>query len=424
MADRKNRRARNWCPGPDELPALLPFPRPAADGGHIPALDGVRGLAIGLVLLTHGVDAALSPRSGAEQAVYNVARWGWVGVDLFFVLSGFLITGILLRSLGRPHYLRNFFARRALRILPLYYATVVGCLVLLPLLPWAPFDWLRRLAPHQGWFWLHLCNYFKIAGNGPPVGWLSTLWSLAVEEHFYLIWPFVVWVMAGRRLGWACAAGAVAVMVLRVAFAVAGFPGDYLYRGTLTRIDPLLMGALVAVLARAPGGLWRLVPAARGLLLLALMALAVQAVDRHGGSGRDNTWFGMTLQYSVVGLLFAALLVLVLEARPHTRLHRLFACPALRFLGKYSYAMYILNKPMFQLARWALPPGDWAVAGSQLPALAAYLLLGIGLTAAGALASWHLLEKHCLGLKRFFEAEKSLHGSRRAPHSPRPQQVA
>src|SRR5690242_18512664 len=108
------------APSPSTRPAPLRVPT-----GHIPALDGVRGLAILLVLITHGVDAGLQPGGAAERLIYNVARWGWVGVDLFFVLSGFLITGILLGSRDRPRYFTNFYARRALRIFPLYCATVL-----------------------------------------------------------------------------------------------------------------------------------------------------------------------------------------------------------------------------------------------------------------------------------------------------------
>ncbi len=385
--------------------AILPFRRPPAPAvgsarGHVPALDGVRGLAIGLVLLTHGMDAGLRPANAIEGVVYNVARWGWVGVDLFFVLSGFLITGILLAARERPHYLRNFFARRALRIFPLYGATLLVCLVLLPLVPLPAFDWLRDLSSQQLWFWAHLSNYYKIAVQGPPVGWLSTLWSLAVEEHFYLVWPFVVWKLSDRHLGWGCLLGAAGALALRIALAGRGFSGDYIYRSTLTRIDPLLLGALLAVLAQ--GGLQRWAPWARAAVPLLLAAMVVQAVLQGGASGRDRTLYGQTAQYTVVGLLFASLLVLVLTS-PGSRVQTFLTIAPLRALGKYSYAMYVFNKPMFQLARWCMS-GELGLSGLPLLALAGYLVLGVALTFGAALLSWHLLEKHFLELKRFFEA--------------------
>src|SRR5262249_8432583 len=161
-----------------------------------------------------------------------------------------------------------------LRIFPLYYGTVLLCLVLLPLVPLAALDWLRDLSGQQVWFWAHVSNYYKITQpHGPSIGWLSTLWSLAVEEHFYLVWPFLVLWLSPRRLGLVCAAGAVAVLGVRIGLAANGTSGDYLYRSTLTRIDPLLLGALVAILGDQMGTLRRLVPAARTVLAVALGAI-------------------------------------------------------------------------------------------------------------------------------------------------------
>ena len=373
---------------------------------HIPALDGVRGFAILLVLITHGVDACLKASTPLEQSLYNVARWGWVGVDLFFVLSGFLITGILLSARKRPHYLRNFLVRRALRIFPLYYATLLVCLVLLPLIPLARFDWLRDLGGRQGWFWLHASNYYKVCLNDPPIHWLSTLWSLAVEEHFYLVWPFVVWKLPARRLLPLCLIGAVAVLGLRCGLTFAGFPGDYLYRSTLTRIDPLLLGSALAILNRSPGGIRRFLPVARLVFVGCCVLLLIQMVARHGSHGRDTTWYGMTAQYSVVGVLFVTLLAMAVSFSPESMGRRLCTSSPLLVFGKYSYALYIFNKPSFLLVKSVFDPGEWTIGGSQLPAVAAFVLAGTLVALTMAKVTWHLVEKPCLGLKRYFEAEK------------------
>jgi peptidoglycan/LPS O-acetylase OafA/YrhL len=375
---------------------------PAERPAHVAALDGVRGLAILLVLITHGFDAGLVPRTAVEWAVAALANWGWVGVDLFFVLSGFLITGILLASRSREHYLRNFFARRALRIFPLYYGTILVCLVLLPALG-PPFDWLRALSRRQAWFWLHLSNYYKIVCNDPPMYWLSTLWSLAVEEHFYFVWPFVVWKLAAGRLLRLCLGAAVALLGLRLGLALAGFSGECIYRGTLTRCDPLVLGAALAVLVRQPGGLSRLTGPARLLIGAAAAALLAQMITQGGADGRRATFHGMTTQYSAVALLFAALLVLVLTSPPRGRLRRAFTWRPLLVLGKYSYALYILNKPAYLLVRELFAPADWPVAGSQLPATLAFVCAGSLVAFLGSQVTWRLLEKPCLELKRFFE---------------------
>jgi peptidoglycan/LPS O-acetylase OafA/YrhL len=391
---------------PRTQPQPLPQPEPAVTRpAHVPALDGVRGLAILLVLIAHGFGAGLVPHTAVERVLDGVANWGWIGVDLFFVLSGFLITTILLTTRQKAHYLRNFFARRILRIFPLYYATILTCLVLLPLLcSAARFDGLRDLSGHQAWFWLHLSNYYRITCNDPPMGWMSCLWSLAVEEHFYLVWPFVVWKLSSGRLLRLSLGLAAVALGLRIALALAGVSGEYLYRSTLTRFDPLLLGACLALVARQPGGLARLTSLARFVVPAALVVLLAQMLACGGADGRRSTFHGMTGQYSVVGLLFAGLLVLVLTAPRTGAFQRVFTWRPLLVLGKYSYALYILNKPAYLLLQEFLVPSHWLLAGSQIPAAVAFVLAGILLTFVGSQLTWRLLEKPCLDLKRYFEA--------------------
>jgi peptidoglycan/LPS O-acetylase OafA/YrhL len=389
-------------------PLTAPSAQPAAEEAgaarapHLTALDGVRGLAISLVLITHAATAGLRARTAPERVWESVAHWGWAGVDLFFVLSGFLITGILLATRRKAHYLRNFFARRVLRILPLYYATLFVCFVLLPAVPWSEFDWLRALSPEQWWFWLHLSNYYRILVRGPDLGWLSTLWSLAVEEHFYLVWPFVVWKLSERRLLQVCLAGAAAAFGARVLFLWLGFSADDVYRGTLTRFDPLLLGAALAVLWRRPSGLGRLRRVALPGLAGTLAAIALLISVKYAG-GFEIRGVVLAGKYTLVGALCAGLLVLVLADAKDGPVGRLFRCPPLVVLGKYSYAVYIFNKPVFAGLLLAFRPWAHPVFGSQLPALAAFTAAGSALTLGCALVSWHLLERPFLSLKRYFE---------------------
>src|SRR5206468_651405 len=153
----------------------------------------LRGLAILLVIAFHTLRVTgkegLIGRFGAA-----IQDSGWIGVDLFFVLSGFLITGILLDSLGKPGYFRNFFARRTLRIFPLYYAVLTVSLFLVPALiglQRLP-ELYHRLLENQLWLWTYAANYLQATGRHTLPGF-GHFWSLAIEEQFYLLWPFVVY---------------------------------------------------------------------------------------------------------------------------------------------------------------------------------------------------------------------------------------
>ena len=162
--------------------------------GHILALDGLRGIAILLVVFSHFVSNLRIPADGWAWPLVSIAHAGWAGVDLFFVLSGFLITGILVDARGSSTYFKSFYARRALRILPAYYGFLLAIFVVLPLLHLGAGDNYMLARQHQGWYWLHLTNVMMAIGELPGHGpYPSTLfWSLAVEEQFYLIWPAIV----------------------------------------------------------------------------------------------------------------------------------------------------------------------------------------------------------------------------------------
>jgi len=157
--------------------------------GRLLVLDGLRGIAILLVMLFHFTLA--SPSALIDVPYFSFTRYGWTGVDLFFVLSGFLITGILIDAKGGEHYFRNFYIRRALRILPLYYTFVAGLILLYPRIggPTASAE-AQVLVQHQWWFWTHTVNWLVArTGDFVTVTTLGTggFWSLAIEEQFYLV---------------------------------------------------------------------------------------------------------------------------------------------------------------------------------------------------------------------------------------------
>ena len=161
---------------------------PSAPLAHIPALDGLRAFAILLVIVRH---ASLEQGAASRGFLGALGNAGWMGVDLFFVLSGFLITRILIQSKGSTYYFRNFYLRRSFRIFPLYYAVLVGLFVVAPIASHSPA--VQELARHQIWYWTYTVNFLAANTNGEACG-LHTVhfWSLSVEEQFYLIWPAVV----------------------------------------------------------------------------------------------------------------------------------------------------------------------------------------------------------------------------------------
>src|SRR5258706_538487 len=197
---------------------LTPARGTIEDGGHIPALDGLRGVAILLVLVLHFAPYApglQAPTVLLDRLYLRVSGIGWTGVDLFFVLSGYLITGILYDTRGSKHYFRQFYARRFLRIFPLYYVALALFLIILPW-PHSFDSVIRELRGDAVWYWTYLYNMRVAATGFLPSSALGHFWSLAVEEQFYLIWPIVVLWLGRKHLIVTCAVAVVAALACRL----------------------------------------------------------------------------------------------------------------------------------------------------------------------------------------------------------------
>jgi peptidoglycan/LPS O-acetylase OafA/YrhL len=325
--------------------------------GRIAGLDGIRCVAIGLVLLLHN---------------FGIPG-GWVGVDLFFVLSGYLITGILLKSAGRDHYFKVFYIRRFLRIFPPYYVLIILLAVADPR--------VRKVA----WFYaLYLADFTGLAPQFDVLPLLHT-WSLSVEEQFYLVWPVVV-LLAGRSQ-------LVVVSVLGILFANGvrvlalwhGLPTPFITFNIFTRCDTLFFGALLACFAnpRKPSDNQKRL--AWGVAGCTALVIAVLVTRGEFSVSTHPSYSMYTAGYFAVAVGSASLIWLTASQSLPRLLMGILCWKPVEFVGRISYGIYLFHQPIlaasgFQPAR--LPIGERVVYGGLL-ALAALI---------AAALSWRFLE--------------------------------
>jgi peptidoglycan/LPS O-acetylase OafA/YrhL len=382
--------------------------RSADRSRRIDAVDGARGAAILLVMLLHFsmYGHGLKP-SGLliDSLYYRLTEAAGVGVDLFLVVSGFLITGILYDTKQSKRYFQNFYARRVLRIFPLYYCALLLFLVVLPRL--RPDLWgLQMLERDAPWYWTYLIN-LKIARDGwPAFGALGHFWSLALQEQFYLLWPIVVLAFNRRQLQFTCLACIAGALIFRVLLSVQGNT-TAAFVLTPARIDALAVGAYIALAARGPGGVQSLARLAKLAAPLLTAALLIIFIARKGFAGYDP--FVLTVGHSLIAFFFGAVLVLALTSARHSIVVRVFESRMLRFFGKYSYGMYVFHHPILFFKPGILPLAMIpTIYGSQLLRQLVYLLVATAASVVLAMASWHLIEKQFLNMKKLFPYRRSM----------------
>ncbi len=312
-----------------------------------PALDGLRTIAFLMVFGQH----------------YLSLAWGWTGVNIFFVLSGFLITGILLDSRDQEHRLRNFYLRRTLRIFPLYYGLFGVLLLLSPVFHWQwnrywiawPLylgNFLRFLSPAAA----ILHSPLEYAADGHLTSrllprselYLGHLWSLCVEEQFYLVWPFVVFAVRDRRkLLMLCTSAVVLGPLLRLllAFKTPSWmvANELLYRFTPAQLDALLLGGLVALLWRGAARVWLVTVAAIGALAGTAGVAGYLIFVVHGWRIAPNTYphWSFTGGLLFANLYSAALLVCALQ--PGDPVFHILQTKPLRWAGRLTYGAYVFH---------------------------------------------------------------------------------
>jgi peptidoglycan/LPS O-acetylase OafA/YrhL len=399
-----------------ELPSQQPLSA-GSDGenpggfSHITALDGIRGAAVLLVLIDHLFWSNDHTGSSFLDFVSAIRSSAYIGVNLFFALSGFLITGILLDTLEFPRFFRTFYARRALRIFPLYYGSLIFLLLLTKPMH---FVW-------SGWQYYYLTYTANLAVNraNAPLNLgifnINHFWSLQVEEQFYLFWPLVLYRF--RRLETVLRISLVScaiILGIRI-FLMAmrnhpGFTSIYLpYGPTFSCADNILYGCVLCVALRT---CWRetVLGWAKRVLAASAIVLLVAGILNKGLYWANDSFlptrlFIPTLGFSLVGISCAALIAMTLRSGSKTQL--LFQNRTLRFFGKYSYGIYVFHFSVVGAVSASLR----LFLNSHLHSKAASVFLdGIAtgaLSVAVALVSYHLIEVRFLHLKRFFSYSRS-----------------
>ena len=379
---------------------------------RFPALDGIRALAIALVFIEHFGGGSHGGR--VLRLVNQVRLRGWIGVDLFFVLSGFLITGILYDTRFDSHYFKRFFLRRSVRILPIFY------LVALLLLIMNPFLHYQLRAGHL-LFLLYLGNmignydfsYYNFVSKAHPnfLFNIGHLWSLCVEEQFYLLWPFIVWKYPDRVKLIRIAASLICLAAVFRAILYFSMGAELAERwGVRTlpfRMDSLLMGGVLALLLRgANASLWQ-----RRCRTIFLFAGGATLLMFLAGIDDYSSAFFPICGFTIVALGSAGLIGMVLHSG--SKSFRMFHVRPLRTLGKYSYGFYVYH----DIFAWAwIQFLVFLMARLHSMPLAGFIALGSNVVVTFLIAkySYELFEVRFLRLKKGFEYDSELSSDKHA----------
>ncbi len=367
-----------------------------------PAFDGVRGLAILLVILSHSYQSFF--QSSLDRFWYRVSTAGWIGVDMFFVLSGFLITRILIQSRQTPLYFQTFYIRRALRIFPLYALFLCFFFGAIPFFPnlSSLFSIDRS---HFFWHLLFLSNlYFSYLGFYP--GHIVDIsWSLSIEEQFYLFWPLLVWKSPLKNLRLVCFSLLSLSIGLIFFQVVSHTPLNSTYFFTLTRWHGILCGSALATIILDPVAskyFYSKIDLIFNLSCLLSILSFSQGIH-------TTSLLVQLLGFPSYAIFFTALLA-KLNFNTKGLLLSFFNLKGLRYLGKYSYGLYLTHQPIIILIEKILPSYIRHSALSSVPLVGTLLFqsVSIFICLLCAYLIYHGFEVYFLNLKDISLAPKKL----------------
>lgn len=372
---------------------------------RIKELDGLRGIAVALVMALHLFKrAAYFIEHPALKGFAKLTTVGWVGVDIFFTLSGFLITSILLKAKSGENYFKNFYMRRILRIFPLYYAAIF---LIIFFAPKVEEEFTNQLSTALPIMLLYQQNWALLFKGFHITQYLGITWSLAIEEQFYLLWPFIVYKLDREKL--------VKVIISYIVISITGrmigtlaWPdiaqaSTFFYYASFARFEEMLFGGLLAVFLTYEGAKDKVRRYSKPLFIVSFSVFALLHILSLPDSPHpEHGSIPLTLGgYTSAALWTIGLIGIFITHSPQNFFRRFFANPLLVFLGKYSYSMYLFH----MTAALILLDVFWH---SSMRGWQAYVLYPIATfitTILIALLTWNLLEKHFLNLKKYFETK-------------------
>ena len=307
-------------------------------------LDGIRAIAAILVMFLHFFE--LTPDMGNKivNTLKHLAAFGQTGVTLFFVLSGFLITRILLSTKKNTNYFKNFYIRRSLRIFPLYYMYLIIVFIIVP------FFTHSLVPPKDSWYyWIYLQN-FAITFNWPHSE-PTHFWSLAVEEHFYLFWPVLIYYLNVKRIIQAIAIIIIFSLICRILLLNHGYEVFYF---TFTNMDALAIGSVLAILEIRN----KLNNRNAGFYFFMFLALFIPAVFLGIFISGQKLYIAQLLKLPVIAVSYFFLIIYVIKCSKNNILKRILSARPLAYLGKISYGLYVFHPICFVICMGLFKSGN------------------------------------------------------------------